>query len=880
MKIMLIDGNSILNRAFYGVRLLTNREGQYTNAVYGFLGTYFKVVDEEKPDGVCVLFDVPAKTFRHEKYEAYKAGRREMPGELASQIPILKDVLDLMGVSRLELAGFEADDLIGTLCRLNAQSGHRSVVLTGDKDSLQLVSAACSVRLVTTKNGQTASVLFDEETFKERYGGLCPKNIIDLKALSGDKSDNIPGVDGIGDKTAMELLLNFASVDGVYEHIHSDKIRDPVRKRLQAGEDSAHLSRILATIDEHAPVSYLPENTVVKGRGGDALYELFMRLGFKSFISRLSLSPAAPSAAAPRPRQSAAITDEAALMAFCEKLRATPYISLCMPKTLLACAVCFDDACYTVSSDDFSQKTWRAFTDLLFSGDLKLVIHDARELFVALMDQGFSYSGLFFDTAVGAYLLNPSESGYSLAKCALSYLRAELPPESAFSGDDSFSPLGRRDDALSALSAHSAATDSLYRAISPELSKNKMESLLDDIELPLVEVLASMQHLGFLVARGALERFGESIRIEISGLSERIFGLAGGPFNINSTRMLGEVLFERLSLPAVKKNKTGYSTDIEVLSKLKGKHEIVDLLIRYRELTKLLSTYVDGLIRVIHPVTGRIHSSFNQTSTSTGRLSSTDPNLQNIPVRREQGSEIRHMFIAGEGRTLIDADYSQIELRILAHISGDDAMKKAFLSGRDIHTSTAAEVFGVSPGDVTSEMRRAAKAVNFGIVYGISEFSLSQDIGTTRAEAALYIKNYFETYPGVAAYMTRIKKEARERGFVSTLYGRRRYLPELASSNFNIRSFGERLALNTPIQGTAADIIKIAMVAIYRRLSREKLRSRLILQVHDELIVEAADCELSYVEKLVRDEMERAADLSVPLVVDASFGKTWYDAKK
>lgn len=880
MKLMAIDGNSLVNRAFYAVRLLTNKDGLYTNAVYGFVNMLLKLLEDEQPDQVCVCFDMRAKTFRHLKYEGYKAQRKGMPDELACQMPVIKEVLDKMGIARMELEGYEADDLLGTLARLCHERGEECTIVTGDRDSLQFISQGAVVKLVITKMGQTTYRDFTPEVFAEEYNGLTADKIIDLKALMGDKSDNIPGVPGIGEKTAMNLVTSFGSLDGVYENLDSEKITKSVRKKLEEGQESARMSYDLATGDVHVPVEV--DWGLLDRRPADEgeLYNLFNMLEFHSMIKRLGLSPSADSPAQ-RVEVGCAYQNLSAgdLDAALERCRAAENVCCILPASLNACAFEAGGLVYTLCSAQIPQEQYHAFLQELFAVDIRKIMHDAKPAFTQLLYQGIEPAGLCYDTALCCYLLNPTENGYGLEKCAQSHLGAELRPESSFAGEEAFSALSQPEEALEALAQHCHAVRALYEEAGPRLERDGMGHLMQDIELPLVDVLAHMQREGFALDTGRLTEFGAVLAGQIDALTQEIFRLAGENFNINSTQQLGAILFEKLGLKAIKKTKKGYSTDIEVLEKLRGQHPIVEAVIDYRKLTKLKSTYVDGLTKVV-AADGRVHSTFQQMITATGRLSSTDPNLQNIPVRQELGTEIRRCFVPRAGWVLIDADYSQIELRILAHIADDPIMKQAFADGEDIHTVTASQVFDVPVEFVTHEMRSHSKAVNFGIVYGISAFSLSEDIHVSPKEAQRYIDSYLEKYAGVRRYMEQIKEKARQDGYVTTLYGRRRYLPELKSKNFNMRSFGERVALNTPIQGTAADVIKAAMVAVYRRLQREKRQARLLLQVHDELIIECPPEEAEKVKRLLVEEMENAFPLSVRLVADVSEGENWYDAKK
>ena len=877
MKIMVIDGNSILNRAFYGVRQLSNHEGLPTNAVYGFLATLFKLQDDEKPDRTVVCFDVREKTFRHLKFDSYKATRKGMPDELAAQLPVVKDVLDAMGLVRCELAGYEADDLIGTISRRANEHGDQCVVVTGDRDSLQLVGGGTTVRLVTTKMGQTTYESYDTEKFREKYG-FDPIYLIDLKALMGDSSDNIPGVPGIGEKTAMQLLHDFGSLDGVYQHLDDPRIKKGARTKLEAGEQSARDSYWLATIDRNAPLELDVENLPEAKIDAQALYDLLTRLEFKNYIKRLNLSG---EQAAPRlpETQVQRVTQAAEAFALLDALTASDRVFSVLSETLRAVCLLDGETASVLFADDFAESEWDDLLRRLFDGSIELVLHDAKPVAAALLARGILPDGIRFDTCIAAYVIDPTQSGYDLPRVALAYCNTELP---ALDLDDpaAVSPLGGQDATAAACAQHAAAIRAIYTETAEQIEQLGMRKLYYEIELPLLRVLAEMEVLGCAVEPEALRAFGDKLDARIRELTQQIYHDADGEFNINSPKQLGEVLFEKLHLSAPKKTKTGYSTSAEVLERIAEDHPIVSRILEYRQLSKLKSTYVEGLLKVISPKDGRIHTHFQQTVTATGRLSSTDPNLQNIPVRTELGRELRRMFVApDDDHVLIDADYSQIELRVLAHISQDAHMIEAFRSGQDIHAATAAKVYHVPLEEVTPQMRSSCKAVNFGIVYGISDFSLAQDIGVTRKEAGEFIRTYLATYPGVAKYMDDIKESAKEKGYVTTLFGRRRALPELKSRNFNIRSFGERVAMNTPIQGTAADIIKIAMVRVRDRLLREGLESRLILQVHDELILEAPKSEQETAMRLLREEMEAAFPMDAPLVAEAKAGHSWYDTK-
>ena len=875
MKIMVIDGNSILNRAFYGIRQLTNHEGLPTNAVYGFLATLFKLQDEEQPDRTIVCFDVKEKTFRHLKFDTYKATRKGMPDELAAQLPITKQVLDALGVTRCELAGYEADDLLGTISRRADEHGDTCVVVTGDRDSLQLVGGGTTVMLVSTRMGQTTYQTYDTAAFREKYG-FDPIHLIDLKALMGDSSDNIPGVPGIGEKTAMQLLHDFGTLEGVYANIDDERIKKGARAKLQAGEQSARDSYWLATIDRSVPLDLDVEHLPAQDIDETALYDLLTRLEFKNFIKRFDLS--GESVSAPRLPELKTERVENVLEAFnlMDSLTDCDRVYAIVPETLGAVCLLDGDTAHILFAEAFGD-AWNDILRRLFDGTLSLVLHDAKAAVRALLQRGMDPKGIVFDTAIAAYLLDPTQSGYDLPRLALAYCNTEL-PELDLDDPAALSPLGGREETGRSAAQYLAAMREIFREMNDKIEQLGMRRLYYEIELPLERVLAEMENAGCAVAPDALRTFGERLETRIRDLVEQIYLDAGAEFNLNSTRQLGEILFERLGLPAPKKTKTGYSTSAEVLEKLAPECPFVADILEYRQLTKLKSTYADGLATFIGP-DGRIHGKFNQTITATGRISSTEPNLQNIPVRMELGRLIRKVFVPKEGCVFVDADYSQIELRILAHCSGDEQLIQAYREARDIHRMTASQVFHVPFDEVTDLQRRNAKAVNFGIVYGISSFGLSQDLSITRKEAARYIEHYFETYPGIKTFLDQCVADAKEKGYAVTLFGRRRPVPELKSSNFMQRSFGERVAMNAPIQGTAADIIKIAMIRVSDEMKKQNMKSRMILQVHDELLIEAAEEEVDEVKKILKEEMEHAASLSVPLLADMHTGKNWYEAK-
>ena len=843
MKLMILDGNSVINRAYFGVKPLTTREGLYTHAIYGFLNILERMEKEEQPDAVCVAFDLHGPTFRHLKYDGYKATRHGMPEELAMQMPIMKDVLRAMNIPIYECQGWEADDVIGTVGKICSNNGWECVVVTGDRDSLQLIDENVHVKLVISRPGQTTATLYTEEKFREEYG-FEPKKLIDLKSLMGDSSDNIPGVKGIGEKTAKNLLLKFGSLDGVYENLDDAIIKPKMRENLVTYKENAYLSYDLATIVAEAPIDFEPKDALIMPYNRPALYELFQKLEFIRLIDKYGLRGAA--------------MEQPKAEKKCESLPECEEI----PRKDVPCAV-------YVAEDGSLGIAWEkgvcALTPMeaqmafdCLAGRTDCIAHDLKTTLHRLDEMGIAAGAFGFDTALAAYDLNPSQSDYPVSKLATTFLGTSVEDGDA--------------------AACAEALWHLHPVLTEELEKCGMTKLFREIELPLCDVLYRMEKLGIDIDRNQLEQFGVMLSVRIAECEKLIFSYSQEPFNINSTRQLGELLFDKLGLPPVKKTKTGYSTNADVLEKLKSKHPIIPAIMDYRMLTKLKSTYADGLLKEIRE-DGRIHTTFQNLVTATGRLSSTEPNLQNIPVRTDLGAEIRKMFIPKPGCVLIDADYSQIELRVLAHIAQDENMCNAFRSGMDIHTVTASQVFAVPASEVTSLQRRHAKAVNFGIVYGISEFSLSEDIGVTRWEARDYIDSYLANYRGVKAYMHNVIEDAREKGYTETMFGRRRYIPELKASNFNVRSGAERMTLNTPIQGTAADLIKLAMIKVDAALRNNFPEAKLLLQVHDELIVECPEEIAQDVAKLMSAEMEQVAKLNVPLTAEAKIGKSWYDAK-
>ncbi|MDL2233539.1 DNA polymerase I [Ruminococcaceae bacterium OttesenSCG-928-L11] len=864
MKLLAVDGNSILNRAYYGIKLLSTKDGLFTNGIYGFLNILLRMQQETAPEAVAITFDMRAPTFRHKRYDGYKAQRKGMPDELAQQMPYLKELLGYLGYRIVQLEGYEADDLLGTLSRRCSDNGDECVIATGDRDSFQLINENVTVRLASTKGGRPQADIYDIAAIQEKYG-IAPPQLIDVKALMGDSSDNIPGVAGVGEKTALSLIQTYGSLQYIYDNLATLDIRDNLRGKLEKDRDMAWLSRELGEINCQSPIDVQPADCVKQPVDNAKAYNLMARLELFSLMERFGVRPE-------KLRETDAPTEEA-----------SPSLEVIfnqLPQTLLqgdtavdmlfsfqpdgaVGALCVIDGT-TLYLCDTNLDT--LVPQVLTAPCPKRTNH-IKQLYHIGLNSGFEIPNVVFDCEIAAYILNPTSSDYSIGKLAGEY--AVVP----VSFDDM---LGLHGDLI----ADCAAFPTLSDKLSDLIGKNGQTSLLHDIELPLARVLADMEHVGIAIDADGLTAFGDKLDIEISRLQLEIYDLAGEEFNINSPKQLGVILFEKLELPTGKKTKTksGYSTSAEVLDELADKHPIVSRILEYRKVAKLKSTYVEGLLKVIAP-DGRIHTSFQQTLTRTGRISSVEPNMQNIPVRTELGSELRRFFHAADGTILLDADYSQIELRVLAHVAQDANMIEAFQSGEDIHRNTAAQVFDMPPLMITPLMRSRAKAVNFGIVYGIGAYSLSRDIGVTVAEADQYIKSYLATYSGVRQYMEDTIRFATENGYVKTLFERRRYLPELASSNRPNREFGKRVAMNTPIQGTAADIIKIAMVRVYKRLRDEGLKSRLILQVHDELIVESPLAEADTAAAILREEMEAAVQFSVAMEADVGRGNTWLEAK-
>lgn len=874
-KLLLIDGNSIMNRAFYGIPDMTTNDGRHTNAIYGFLNIILKVIEEEQATHICVAFDLKKKTFRHEMYEAYKGTRKGMPEELHEQMPRIKEILQAMHIRIVEQEGFEADDLIGTLSKKGEREGFAVTILSGDRDLLQLATDTVLVRIPKTKHGKTEVEDYYAKNVVETYG-VTPLIFIDMKGLMGDTSDNIPGVTGIGEKTAAKLLAEYGDLDGVYAAVDSMKA-SRMKQNLIENKDLAYLSKTLATIKLDCPIPFEFSEATYHDPFNAEAYTLFEDLELKSFYKRFSVE------------KKEELTFETvliddidgynALLAKLQKAKEVSFAWITQDGEALGVAVCMDlEHVYLIRFMMFITEAMVADNLLALSRDyqVQLACMHVKKL-LSFLD--FHEEDAVFDAGLAAYLLQPNQSEYEYDTLAKVYLDVTLPSEKEMLGKEKLGYFSFEDERVQKWMAYQAIVPYKIKSVLREkLKETGMESLYDEMELPCLYALYEMEKNGIRVDGEALHQYGKKLRTRIEELTAEIHAMAGEEFNINSPKKLGEILFEKLGLKNGKKTKTGYSTSAEVLEKLKNAHPIIPKILEYRQLTKLNSTYAEGLAGYIR-ADGRIHGKFHQTVTVTGRISSADPNLQNIPTRMPLGREIRKVFIPEEGSVFVDADYSQIELRVLAHMSGDAALIAAYQADEDIHAITASQVFDVPLDQVDSTLRRKAKAVNFGIVYGISSFGLGQDLDISRKEAEGYIEKYFATYGKVKEFLDRTVEDAKKNGYTVTMFGRRRPIPELASSNFMTRSFGERAAMNAPVQGTAADIIKIAMVRVNRRLKKEHLQSKLVLQIHDELIIETKKEEVEIVQKILVQEMMHAADLAVPLLVDANVGDSWYDAK-
>ena len=879
-RLIIIDGNSIINRAFYALPDMSNSEGLKTNAIFGFVRMMFKIIEDYQPTHMSVAFDKKAPTFRHKQYADYKAGRKKMPDELAQQLQPLKDLLDKFNINRLELEGYEADDLIGTVARLGEENDFKVYIVTGDKDAIQLASHKTTTLI--TKKGVGEVEEYDYDSVLERYE-MTPTQFIDLKGLMGDKSDNIPGVPGVGEKTGIKLLKQYSTIENLIEH--TDELKGSIKKKIEENKDLALMSKELATIITNVPIEVKLEDLEYGDYNKDDVVEKFKEFGFTSLITKLLDIEGGETT----------IKEEIDLKIehldnvedFIKKAEENKKVIIdvigkegnILDKRVLYVFLSLDgNEIYYVNEDELPQ-----IKTLLSNPEIKKHGYDLKEDYILLKPYEIELNSMDFDITIAEYLIDSkSSTSYECSAIAMKYLTRKIKSKEDLLGKGAkakkFDEI--EFDELSVYIGDILNTvNGVYPKMEEKLKETEMDGLFYHVEMPLVEVLGSMEYIGMKVDKDQLNELKEKFTTIINELENEIFELAGEPFNINSPKQLGVVLFEKLGLPVIKKTKTGYSTNAEVLEKLRDKHEIIDKITEYRQIVKLNSTYVEGLLKIINPKTGRIHSSFNQTITTTGRISSTEPNMQNIPVKTEMGRDIRKVFVADENCKLVDADYSQVELRVLAHMSGDENMIDAFKHGEDIHSKTASQIFDVDIKDVTSKQRIEAKAINFGIIYGKTDFGLSQDLNIPVTTAKAYIDSYFNKYPKIKEFMDEAVESATETGYATTILNRRRYIPEIKASNFIVRNQGKRFAMNAPIQGSAADIIKVAMVNVYNKLKENNMKSRLILQVHDELIVEAVDEELEMAEKIVREEMENAQSMDVKLDVDLNTGDSWYETK-
>lgn len=901
-KIVLIDGNSILNRAFYGImgnKMLMTPDGKYTNAVYGFLAILFKVLEDIEPEYLMVTFDLKAPTARHKMYDEYKATRKGMPNELAEQMPILKDILHSMNITIIEKEGYEADDVLGTVSKKAEKEGFDVTIVSGDRDTFQLTSNKIKVRIPHTKMGKTETEVFDENAVIEKYG-VTPKQLIEVKGLQGDTSDNIPGVPGVGEKTALELVKKYKTIDGLYEAIEKgeDDLKPKTKEKLIANKELAELSRTLGTINLEVPIEEKIEEFKIKEWNNEEVLAKFKELNFNRFIERFNLK------LNEKPKQNITelfdvktLNSKNEIESLLKKLKEQLIFiigteksideKLIIKKHIKSIYIYNDNNIYEIKFNDENEFS-SYFKEILENENIKKYSYGLNEMYVILEQNGILLKGIEFDAEIAAYILNPSNNHYKLEELASQYLNIDISEYLEAVGanqekETQMTLFSQEENNIDFEKYHNAiytyVIAKLIEVMEPKMQEISSMDLFKNIEMPLVKVLAEMQYEGIYVDKEELISFGDKLKEEIENIKQEIYNLSGEEFNINSTQQLGVILFEKLKLPVYKKTKKGYSTDVDILEKLKPEHPVIEKILEYRTLMKLNSTYIDGLIVYINEYTKKIHSYFRQTVTATGRISSTEPNLQNIPTRAEQGKQIKKAFKAQKGNIFIDADYSQIELRILAHISKDKNMREAFLNEEDIHKQVASKVFDVPLEEVTKEQRTAAKAVNFGIVYGISGFGLAEQLGISRKKAEQYIEQYLNKYCGVKQFMDEIVEEAKQNGYVETLFHRRRYIPELSSNNYMVRQFGARAAMNTPIQGTAADIMKIAMIHVNERLKEEKLNARLILQIHDELLIECNIEEKEKVKEILKESMEKAVKLEVPLEVEVSEATDWYDVK-
>lgn len=892
-KLIVVDGNSIVNRAFYGImgsKMLQTADGTYTNAVYGFLAILFKELDEVKPDYIAVAFDLKAPTARHKMYDGYKANRKGMPEELAAQMPILKDVLRAMNITIIEKEGYEADDVLGTLSRIGENSGLDVVLLTGDRDSFQLATDKVSIYIPRTKAGKTETEIFNRDKVLEVYG-VEPKQMIEVKGLQGDTSDNIPGVPGIGEKTALSLVKKYGTIDHLYECVenNTDDLKGKQREKIAENKELAMLSKTLGTINLETPIEKSIDDLKMKEWNKSEVYKIFKELKFNRYIDRFNLKEEIVENDNVEPTMTMDF-EKAVINA--EKFND-------IKKKVIENKVCYFYVETVEDTNSIIKKKIKSISiyikdenkvynykvsnilelkDIFESEDVLKCSYDLKDIYILCEEAGINPKNFMFDIRIAGYLLNSTTNQYSISDLMNEYLGIDINVDDGKQEQlNLFDVQEEKENEQIAVYAYSIGN--LHDVLEKDLKENGMYDLFNNIEMPVLEVLADMQYRGMYVDKNELIAYGDELKVKLDELTNKIHELAGEEFNINSTKQLGEVLFEKLKLPVIKKTKNGYSTDVDTLEKLQCEHEIIEYILEYRQLAKLNSTYIEGMIPYINKNTGRIHSYFHQTVTATGRISSTEPNLQNIPTRIEIGKKLRKVFKPAENKIFLDADYSQIELRVLAHVSKDETMVDNFIHDEDIHAQAASRVFGVPLDEVTKELRSKAKAVNFGIVYGISDFGLAGQIHSSRKQAKQYIEQYLEKYNGIKTFMDEAVEDAKKKGYIETMYNRRRYIPELTSKSYMVRKFGERVAMNTPIQGTAADIMKIAMINVFRELKDRKLNSKIVLQVHDELLIETDIKEKDEVREILVNNMEHAAKLLVPLKVEVAEGENWYDAK-
>ena len=898
-KLVLVDGNSIMNRAFYGImgsRMLTTKDGTYTNAVYGFLAILFKLLEDINPQYLVVAFDLKAPTARHKLYEGYKANRKGMPDELAEQMPIIKEVLRAMNIDIVEMEGYEADDVLGTLSRYGEKQGLEVTILSGDRDTFQLATDNITIRIPHTKGGKTETDEYNREKIIEKYG-LEPKQLIDVKGLQGDSSDNIPGVPGVGEKTALSLIQKYGSIENLYDKLEKgeDDLKGKQKEKIEQNKDLAFLSKTLGTINLEVPITDTLEDFKVEEWDKEKVYDLFKKLNFKRYIERFSLQPGESnnSEQGKDEIENLKIVDKS-LDEIIELVKNQKHMIFYLDtktdenpekiiKEKISSIAIYDNKNKEAIFYNFTEENEiQALKEILEDKEIKKISINLTKTYILLKQVGITLDGISYDISIAAYILNPSNNKLEIENLIDRFLEidtSKLASKEETTQINLFDEIPSAEQDKEKCSKYSYAISKIKDITEKKLEEINALKLFNEIDMPTVEVLSDMQWNGMYVDEKELEEFGQELKDKLEILTKEIYEMAGQEFNINSTKQLGEILFEKMKLPVIKKTKSGYSTDVDVLEKLKKQDPIIEKILDYRQLMKLNSTYIEGLKPYINPKTKRIHSFFHQTITATGRISSTEPNLQNIPTRFELGKRVRKVFKPEDGKVYLDADYSQIELRVLAHISGDEHMIQAFKEGQDIHKQAASKVFKTPIDEVTKEQRSNAKAVNFGIVYGISDFGLGEQLGISRKLAKQYITEYLEQYAGIKAFMENITEEAKEKGYVETLFHRRRYIPELKSNNYMVRQFGSRAAMNTPIQGTAADIMKIAMIKVYRELKKRNLKSKIVLQVHDEMMLEVLPEEKEEIKTMMKDAMESAAKLDVPLIAEISEASNWYDCK-